>query len=358
MVDGDKSLVIADKDFIKVVKRNMEGIVPLYYNMRKAESRELNNQSIYDGLNAAFTSSGIGLYSNNISKIWNSNVFVNGTEEEKEEAIKVIKLLCMENNFVIDAAKTLYIPTRPEWFKPMVSKFTQNPVPYFFKYAKDKEDNQVAEINDCFVNKLTMRVKNVRLNFRNISTDKFNYRILLSNYHFTVDDIKHHPIVIEYQKIMKDEYTVKYYYQMMTKCRQLDNYKDIIYQTKSRQDFIIEQIRNEIIKRLTNLGYAKNYVVDVLVSYLYNAINTKNKATLWFCFGDEIVMNIKNNLGSNCKINKSIQCIDCGEWFEVPIKNNTVCRCPQCTKIKKNNDSKIRMRNMRKSKKQQMLRTQ
>jgi hypothetical protein len=149
--DGDKSLVVADKDFVQIAKRNMQGIVPLYYNMRKAEPRILNNETIYEGLNAAFKGSGIGLYSNNISKIWNSDVFANGTDKEKQEAIKVIKLLCMENNFVIDEAKTLYMPTRPEWFKPMVSKFTQNPVPHFFKYAKDKEEHQVAELNDCFV---------------------------------------------------------------------------------------------------------------------------------------------------------------------------------------------------------------
>ena len=55
MVDGDKSLVVADPDFIRIAERNMNGIVPLYYNMRKAEPRILNNKSIYDGLNAAFT---------------------------------------------------------------------------------------------------------------------------------------------------------------------------------------------------------------------------------------------------------------------------------------------------------------
>lgn len=101
-VDGDKSLVIADKTIVPIVERNMNGIVPLYYNMKKASPVQLNNQTIYGGLNAAFVGGNIGIYSNNISKIWNSDVFVNGTEEEKQEAIDLIKLLCMENNFVID----------------------------------------------------------------------------------------------------------------------------------------------------------------------------------------------------------------------------------------------------------------
>ena len=103
-VDGDKSLVVADKTLIEVAERNLEkfDIVPLYYNMKKAEPRPLNNAAIYDGLHAAFVGGNIGIYSNNISKIWNSEVFVNGTHEEQCDAIDVIRLLCMENNFVID----------------------------------------------------------------------------------------------------------------------------------------------------------------------------------------------------------------------------------------------------------------
>lgn len=102
LVDGDKSLIIADKEFIRIAERNMQGIVPLYYNMRKAKPTELNAANIYKGLNAAFTGSNIGTYSNNITKIWNSDIFINGTDEEKQHAVDIVKLLCMENNFCID----------------------------------------------------------------------------------------------------------------------------------------------------------------------------------------------------------------------------------------------------------------
>ena len=105
-VDGDKSLVVADKTLINVAKRNIEkyDIVPLYYDMKKAKPVHLNNKSIYDGLNAAFVGGNIGIYSNNISKIWNSDTFVNGSEEDKRRAIELIKVLCMENNFIIDGS--------------------------------------------------------------------------------------------------------------------------------------------------------------------------------------------------------------------------------------------------------------
>lgn len=103
-VDGDKSLVVADKTLIAVAERNLKkfDIVPLYYNMRKAEPVHLDNAAIYGGLHAAFVGGNIGIYSNNISKIWNSEVFISGTDEDKRRAIDVIRLLCMENNFVID----------------------------------------------------------------------------------------------------------------------------------------------------------------------------------------------------------------------------------------------------------------
>lgn len=100
--DGDKLLVVSDKKFIEVAERNMKDIVPLYYNMRKAEAVPLTNETIYNGLNAAFTGGNIGIYSNNISKIWNSDVFVSGTEDEKRDAVDIVKILCMENNYIID----------------------------------------------------------------------------------------------------------------------------------------------------------------------------------------------------------------------------------------------------------------
>ena len=104
MVDGDKSLVVADKTIIDVAKRNIKkfDIVPLYYDMKKAEPVILNNESIYHGLNAAFVGGNIGIYSNNISKIWNSDIFINGDIYEQKDAVDLIKILCMENNFIID----------------------------------------------------------------------------------------------------------------------------------------------------------------------------------------------------------------------------------------------------------------
>ena len=93
--DGDKLLVVSEHDFVNIAERQMKDVFPLYYEMKKAEPVNLNWDTIYSGLNAAYTGGNIGAYSNAISKIWNS-------KNVTPEALDVIKLLVMENNFTID----------------------------------------------------------------------------------------------------------------------------------------------------------------------------------------------------------------------------------------------------------------
>lgn len=92
--DGDTLLIIQDRHFTDIVKRHMEGIMPLYYDAKKAAPMIVDSQAFYDNMVKAFTSGNIGIYSNNISKIWNSG-------KVGEEELATIKLLCMENNYVI-----------------------------------------------------------------------------------------------------------------------------------------------------------------------------------------------------------------------------------------------------------------
>lgn len=92
--DGDRLLVVKDRLLTKVAKRNMEGIVPLYYEMKKAKGGLIDNEVLYEGMIQAFTTGNIGPVSNNITKIWNCG-------EVGQEQVDVIRWLCMENNYVI-----------------------------------------------------------------------------------------------------------------------------------------------------------------------------------------------------------------------------------------------------------------
>ena len=300
--DGDKLLVVYDHDFIKIAERNMNGIVPLYYDMKKAKPSILTNENIYQGLNAAFTHGNIGAYSNNISKIWNSEIFVSGSEVEKQEAINCVKLLCMENNFVIDAAKTLYLPTRPAWFTPIVSKFTNQKLPAFFEYAKDKKPEQVETRNGSFVNKIYTRIPDKGINTRGLKLGTIDYKKMMSN----VNIVCSKEVSDLYDKLNKE-----YRYKINLKDEYIDN-----------MHYIACQLRNEF----TSIGYSDQMITDMLVQYTYGK-KKRYKQLLWFCYGKQIVANLKSNI--EIHKTKYIQCIDCGEWLEVDSKSKT-CRCPQC----------------------------
>ncbi len=111
------------------------------------------------------------------------------------------------------------------------------------------------------------------------------------------------------------------------------NYKenlspDLMKHSQIVQDLLYKNISNEIKTALSEFGYSESEIADILVKYLYGIKKSKHKVALWLCYGNIIYENIKEN---GCKNNhKSIQCVDCGEWFDVLTKNNNTCRCPDC----------------------------
>ena len=330
-VDGDKSLVVADENIINVAKNSMNNIVPLYYNMRKASPVQLNNKTIYDGLNAAFVGGNIGIYSNNISKIWNSDIFINGSTEEKQDAVNLIKLLCMENNFVIDFAKTLYKPERPSYIHDKITDFTNKKLPHFFTYAKDKTISQVEGINNSLVNKLESKIVNPRINSRSIGLKQIDYTKLMNN-----PDIECSVVFNKNGKInedLSDPMIVKYYqlnqqyhFKVNMECAEMTR-GDLLSNTQYKQDLFFKRIANEIRFELSQFGYSESEIVDILVKLLYYIKPSKHKSVLWFCYGKYIFENIKKNIKSKTKV---VQCMDCGEWIEVDIKDNETCRCKEC----------------------------
>ena len=319
-VDGDKSLVVADRDFVRIAERNMNGIVPLYYNMGKAQPTELNNKNIYAGLSAAFTGGNIGIYSNNISKIWNDDVFVNGSDEEKQEAIDCVKRLCCQNNFVIDYAKTLYKPEFPHEINEQISKYTNAKLPAFFEFAKDKEKSQVKKRNQSLVNKIYDRIPNKPINTRGMQLGKIDYKAMMSN-----------GSILCSKEIsdLYDELNKQYRYMVNMKDEYIDNLR-----------YIACKIREEFGK----FGYSDETITDMLVEYLYGK-DKRYKQLLWFCYGQYIVNNLEKNV--EIKKTKLIQCVDCGEWFEIDFKDNKTCRCELCKSIYDKEYHRNYMRNKR-----------
>jgi len=292
-VDGDKSLVCAEETLIVVGKRNMQNIVPLYYNMSKAGAAHINNQTIYNGLMFAYTGGNIGIYSNDITKIWNS----------ENIDLDVIKLLCMENNFTIDYAKTLYKPERPKHKKRLITDYTKSKVPHFFIYAKDKEVDKVEKINDSTVNKLYRIIPNPNINFKNCDLNMFDFTLLMTDKDVEIDEA----IV----KIYKEQDLKKYLSLKQSDDKEYNNFAYLYKQIKEK----ILELNGDIV-----------YVTDVLIKYLYDKKHSKYKETLWHCFGDVIVQNLKSKIENG----KYIYCEKCGRLTEK--KNNKHKYCKECAK--------------------------
>lgn len=310
-VDGDRSLVCADETLIEIAERNMKDIVPLYYNMAKANAELITDKNIYKGLTLAYSGGNIGQISNEITKIWNS----------KNISMKAIKILCMESNFTIDYAKTLYKPSRPNEINKLIHTYTKQKIPHFFIYAKDKKENQVEKINDSIVNKLEKIIPNPIINFRGTKLGSFNYKMLMCHSNVELDI----NIIEKYTELDLNKRFIE-----------ISNVHEL---NPSDELYIYKDIRNKILEVNDDI----HYVTDVLIEYLYNQKKSNFKTTLWSSFGDIIVDNLKFNI--EIELHNTILCEICGNRIENTVGNKKYCE--ECAKKVDREKAKIRMQNKR-----------
>ncbi|WP_459953967.1 RNA dependent RNA polymerase [Paenibacillus pini] len=300
--DGDTLLVVRDQTIVQAAKRNMKGIVPLYYEMKKADNHKIDSNMIYDGLVSAYTGGNIGVISNDITKVWNS----------ENINLDVIKWECMLNNFTIDYAKTLYKPTIPKEHKKTISSYVKNKVPHFFLYAKDKERDKVENVNGSTMNRISKSIVNKRMNFRKINVEPFDYKMLMSNPNTeAITKISEYYTLLDQENAVRGVKTVKLGYS-----------GDIV------SEYI--EIRSKIEKRFSR-EFNIQEIVDSLVVYLFREKDSQYKTTFWRSFGDIVYENIANNL-SKRDLDNTIPCIICG--FRIEKKSNRAAYCGSCWKEK------------------------
>lgn len=286
--DGDTLLVIKDNNLQGVAQSHMKDIVPLYYNMKKGEPTVLSKDSMFQGLMFAYTKGNIGKYSNAISKIENQ------TDFDEERSLRAIKWLVFENNMCIDSAKTLYMPERPKWVDDEIKVLTQDKLPHFFVYAKDKLNSQVEKVNKTPVNYLETIIHNPRIKFQ-LHIDKYDIRFLLKNDRF-VWLSEYHQIIEKYDYFNQHKYL-------------FFNHHDEAH--RGTEDlFVYQQIKKELLA----LPFSADIVIDSLIYFMYTQRKASGKKTLWGCFGEEIYENIQKNIlnyyGKGIKI-----CPECGRRF-------------------------------------------
>ncbi len=349
--DGDKSLVVADETLIRVAERHikMYDIVPLCYDMKKSNPVIFNDEELYNGLYAAYTGGNIGEISNTITKIWNKDDFC-------IDDLSIIKILCMENNYVIDYAKTLYKPKRPEHIDSIIKEYQNLKLPHFFKYAKDKKSTAVNKLNrkddyNTVVNRLFYLFKDFRLKFNLSNFGRIDYKLLMSNPEIKIDS----NVIDKYY-----EFNKVYCYKLSISDSKYDVHK-----------YLIKVLKDT----LSEFKYSDVEICDMLVKELFHENKNKAKESLWYCYGDIILDNLKTNIvgldkickkcGSRFKSNsketpycdvcikrkkikvKIILCVDCFKEVEVDARNMTKTRCNECQHVKDKELSRIRVQKFR-----------
>ncbi|MGZ9868133.1 hypothetical protein ACU3L3_06900 [Priestia endophytica] len=308
--DGDKLLVVKDETLIKVAERAIKkyDIKPLYYEMAKADASIITNQQIYDSLILAYKAN-IGDISNRITKIFNSAEGIN------EKSLKIVKVLTCLNNFVIDYAKTLFMPTVPKPIQDKINAFNKSKAPHFFIYAKDKAEARVEPCNESAVNRLDSLIPNTPIRFKKI-----------------VGELDYHYLMKVKSRELDNE-IVNTYVTLDRNKKWISNQEES-QGTTQQKHWVFEFIRQELLK-INNDPY---YIVDTLVHYLYGEKDSSFKTTLWEAFGEELVNNIKKNT-SGTKI-----CADCNKRHTS--KSNQIL-CKDCQTLRRRESNKASMRRKR-----------
>lgn len=317
--DGDVVNVCVNKTLTSVAKHHMKGIVPLYYEMSTAPIQKISEETIYSGLELSFGSS-IGSISNDITKIWNSGKF-------NDDKLSAIKLLTMYNNYMIDFSKTSFLPKPPKAIKREIGKHTKGNMPFFFQYAKNrenvankvvvetkkvidsdgKETNEIISEHTPVVNMLSDIILDPRIVFRSVA-NMFDYTNLMSVKKFKSRGEELDAVIINtYKKINR---TKKW---MIDK--ESNDYKEnkYVYIANVIKQEIVDAAR-EIDKKVTEV-----YVADSLIYQLHSVKKNANKKTLWESFGDIMVTNL------NFKLNGIKSCQRCEVGFEAKSHKNKYC---------------------------------
>lgn len=301
--DGDKGLIIAEKSLIEIAKRNMKGIVPLYYEMGKAKAMKITFENIYDSLTKAFKFNNIGKFSNQLTVMWNLD----------NPNLTTIAQITALNNFTIDGAKTLLVPEVP---KNILSdmKDSNGKLPYFFRFAKDKDISDVANMNDSVVNRICRNIENIKqenYSFNNIG--KFKRNMLMNNPRIKIN------------------------YSVVECYKELDKYKNLCFANAkskgiSKEDAypaIFKEVKNKFKICFEEFGLTEIESVDIIIQYIYKENKNCKKGILFDLFGDIIFNNLKNNIKEPLD-NGYIMCDKCGE--RVKLNGNNSRFCGKCSK--------------------------
>ena len=239
---------------------------------------------------AAWSGGNIGEISNQISRIWNSAC----PDED------IVKVLCMENNFVIDYAKTLYKTTRPPEWDDRIHAATKGKVPYFFQFAKGKTETQVSPRGSGVVDRIYDAIQIYKFKFNASALGSFDYTMLMYDKNIPYGE-KEQKVGEEFRKASS----------------RLCGQRTTAYDDDNLYWLKVKELR----RRILQYGSVQ-YVTDVLVRGLFHEHHVRKKSAFWDCFGATVYENLLNNLPANTRL-----CLTCGK--RIPIGSGSR-HCSTC----------------------------
>lgn len=283
--DGDHLCNVHDKAFLDLLDRNK---YPLYYKMTKAEPALISNDAIMLCLTSSFFGNeDIGFVSNSITKIFNSI---------EEPDIKLVRILCAFNNFVIDYFKTQKSMDLKEYAEVYNRyKDKNSKCPCFFKYAKNKKSRQCKKYNE---NANCDRISKYISDHTSVGISKIDYS---SDDCFNPEMLKNGKM--EDVKRNSEEYKKLQSLLMELKRERTNIYKKVKDDLDAKESH--EQIFNiycaaRIKEIIANRKKATNYLVDI--EYYTEENKDDKKDILWNCFGDILYDNLCCNIKDNVNI--------------------------------------------------------
>lgn len=281
--------VISDSAFLDCLG---EQKAPLYYQMGSAPKSQITRTEEYQCLERSFDNENIGNVSNAITKIFNN---------EENPDIKLIRILCAYNNYVIDFPKT-QLSLDLKGYAPIYNKYKEQEMlpPYFFQYAKDRRSDLCCEFHSYHnVDRISEYIRKKTSNgITKISClDDING--------FNPETLKDRSITVkrnskEYKKMRtllpKLKMRVSYYLKgVISEYNQ--TYNDKILAKELIYIFCLKQFD----KMIPDRKMAASYLVD-MEYYQPEFREDCNKDILWGCYGNILVQNVELNVKQNIEL--------------------------------------------------------
>lgn len=294
-VDGDELLLTPDRAFIDLLDRKK---LPLYYEMKKAEPSEVNDQNIYDCLMRSFKNERIGDISNVMTKYLNMAYEID---------VDFVRILTAYNNFCIDNPKSQYMPSLGK-YQGMYHEWLEREYPYFFKYAKDKKTDKCCDNkkinNQSNVNCISKYIgDNTKSNKGNIWVnpvdDKDFNPVYFQDVDFKVDRSSDTYKALR-DKLMKLKIkdTEKFRKRLREKCNASKQSKNLGYDVYYFHCYsILKNVVKEKYNISEKIGFRRKtalYLIDI--EYFQEENRDSDKSILWSCFGDILYENLLFNL--------------------------------------------------------------